>query len=251
MTIFQVGEAREVPYIVMELLAGESLDGRLRREKSLPLGEALRFTREVAEGLAVVHERGLVHRDIKPPNVFLEQGTGGEAGGRVKLLDFGVALSGAFARANDVAGTDRGHAGLHEPGTSLRHGGRPRSDLFSLGCLLYAMLAGESPFRRSTDMGTLQAVVTDPSPSIEEKLPHLPAPIARLLAQLLEKEPDARPRSADAVVEAMRNFERELTVAGSPTAAFGSRRRLRKQWTKQRLLGWSGRPARRRSWRPD
>src|SRR5918911_656854 len=85
-TIYQVGEDRGVPFLAMELLEGEPLDGRLRREGRLPVPEVLRIGREIAEGLEAAHQRGLIHRDIKPANVWLE----GKRG-RVKILDFGLA----------------------------------------------------------------------------------------------------------------------------------------------------------------
>src|SRR5262249_4889685 len=85
-TIYQVGEDRDVPYLAMELLEGESLDERLKREGRLPLAEVVRVGREIAEGLAAAHAKGVIHRDVKPSNIWLEAGRG-----RVKLLDFGLA----------------------------------------------------------------------------------------------------------------------------------------------------------------
>ena len=90
-TVYQVGEDRGVPYLAMELLEGESLAARLRREQRLDSRETVRIAREVALGLSAAHERGLVHRDIKPGNIWLEQ-----PGGRVKLLDFGLASTMQF-----------------------------------------------------------------------------------------------------------------------------------------------------------
>ena len=114
-TIYQVGEDRGVPFLAMEFLEGESLDDRLKRESRLPVKELLRIGREAAEGLSAAHERGLIHRDIKPGNIWLE----GERG-RVKILDFGLARDDG-QRASDPVGRHCGNPGVHGSGA----GGRP------------------------------------------------------------------------------------------------------------------------------
>src|SRR5581483_3887523 len=133
-SVYQVGEDRDVPFLAMELLLGESLDQRLRREGKLPLVEVLRLGREIALGLAAAHQRGLIHRDIKPANLWLEAETG-----RVKLLDFGLARAvgqgNQLTQQGAIIGTPAYMAPEQGQGKSLDH----RCDLFSLGCVLYRL----------------------------------------------------------------------------------------------------------------
>jgi serine/threonine protein kinase len=143
-TIHQVGEERGVPFFAMEQLEGESLHDRLRREAPLPAAEVLRIAREAAEGLAAAHARGLIHRDVKPANLWLEIQPGepgasasGGHGGRVKVLDFGLARSAAgdephLTQTGVVVGTPAYMA----PEQARGEVPDQRSDLFSLGCVL-------------------------------------------------------------------------------------------------------------------
>ena len=139
--IYQAGEDRGILFLAMPLLQGETLSSRLRREGKLPLAEALRVAREVAEGLDVAHRRGLVHRDIKPANLWLEGGRG-----RVKILDFGLSRSlepeADRSQSGQIAGTP------HYMSPEQASGGpvTPLCDLFSLGCVLYQMTTGRLPF---------------------------------------------------------------------------------------------------------
>src|SRR5207237_3039394 len=140
-SILQVAEDRGLPYQAMHLLQGEPLEERLKREETLPLAEVLRMGREIATGLAAAHERGLIHRDIKPANIWLETppGATGPAGlqGRVKIVDFGLARAfGADAHLTQ-SGVIVGTPAYMAP--EQAHGGAvdPRSDRFSLGCVLH------------------------------------------------------------------------------------------------------------------
>ena len=139
-TIFNVGEAGGRPYMAMPLLTGETLATRLERETKLPPAEAARIGREIALGLAAAHAKGLVHRDVKPANVWLEAGTG-----RVKLLDFGLAL------AHDTSNLTHSGFVIGTPAYMSPEQARSepldgRSDLFSLGVTLYLALTGDRPF---------------------------------------------------------------------------------------------------------
>jgi hypothetical protein len=200
--IYYVGEERGIPFFVMPLLEGESLGSRLRRAGRLPLAEVLRIGRETAEGLAAAHRVGIIHRDIKPDNLFLEAGSG-----RVKILDFGLARQ-----------TDR-RLELTQPGDFL---GTPAyaspeqvrgdtavdssSDLFSLGCVLYAMATGERPFQGQTHAQVRQAVLQDSPRPPRDLNRGLPAAFSELVMRLLDKDSKARP-SAQAAVEALRRLE--------------------------------------------
>ncbi len=236
-TIHQVGQ-QPCPYIVMELLEGETLDDRLTREGRLPLAETLRISREVAEGLEVAHAKRLVHRDIKPANVFLENAQGGPTGGRVKVLDFGVARPIVSSENLTMQGRVVGTPGYMSPEQACGFSADGRSDLFALGCLMYAMLDGATPFDRTSDIATLHAVVRDEPPSIREKHPDVPAAVAKLVDSLLAKSPLDRPADARSVVEAIELIERQAGPA--PAGRQNSpRSHMRMAWSRKKKFGWS------------
>src|SRR5207249_10707883 len=138
--IYEVEESGPIPYLVMEYVDGISLEERLRRDGALPAEEVLRIGLQMTEGLAAAHAQGLVHRDIKPGNILLENSTG-----RVKITDFGLARAvddAKITRDGIVAGTPEYMAPEQARGAALDH----RADLFSLGSVLYAMCTGRSPF---------------------------------------------------------------------------------------------------------
>src|SRR5262249_8373354 len=149
--IYQVGEDRGVPFLAMEFLRGEPLDARLKRAGKLPIPEVLRIGREMAEGLAAAHAAGLIHRDVKPGNTWLEgePGKGGLGGerGRVKLLDFGLARSTAEASTLTQSGAIVGTPAYMAPEQAQGRKVDARCDLFSLGCVLYQLATGEMPFK--------------------------------------------------------------------------------------------------------
>ncbi|MFO0840791.1 MAG: serine/threonine-protein kinase [Gemmataceae bacterium] len=197
-TIFQVGEDRGVPFLAMPFLRGESLDQGLARRGSLPAPEATRIARQIAEGLAAIHELGLVHRDIKPANVFLE----GESS-RVKILDFGLAraVGGDVQLTRD--GTIVGSPAFMAPEQASRQAVDARADLFSLGCVLYQMLTGELPFEREDALATLLAAQTEPPTPPRDLCPEVPVELSELVLRMLEKRPQDRPASARAVAAAL------------------------------------------------
>ena len=158
--IHQVGEERGVPFLAMPLLHGESLDERLNREGRLPIGEVLRIGREAALGLAAAHERGLVHRDVKPANLWLEEGTG-----RVKVLDFGLARAAKAGVQLTQQGAIVGTPAYMAPEQASGEAVDARSDLFGLGCVLYRMATGEPPFQGKDAVSTVMSVARDnPAP---------------------------------------------------------------------------------------
>jgi len=178
------------PFLVMHYVAGESLQQRLDREGPLELCEVLRIATQTAAGLAAAHAQGLVHRDVKPSNILLEQGVE-----RSLLTDFGL------ARASDDASLT--HTGFH-PGTPQYMSPEQargdavdaRSDLFSLGSVLYTMAAGRPPFRAETTFGILRRI-TDAEPRpLREINPAIPDWFERLTAKLLSKSPADRFASA-------------------------------------------------------
>ena len=196
--VHQVGEADGKPFIVMPLLEGESLADRLRREGMLPVAEAARIAAEIADGLAAAHVRGLIHRDIKPANLWLE----GERG-RARILDFGLARGQgeeSLTRTGAVVGTPAYMSPEQVDGGTLDG----RSDLFSLGSVLYRMLAGRDAFQGATMSAILRAVGQEQPAPLPSSVPR---PLAALVMRMLAKKPEDRPADARAVADALRATE--------------------------------------------
>jgi WD40 repeat protein/predicted Ser/Thr protein kinase len=213
-TIYQVGEDRGVPFLAMEFLEGEPLDARLGRERwgaaasPLPLREALRISREIADGLDAAHQRGLIHRDVKPANVWLE----GDRR-RVKILDFGLARAVADNANLTQEGAIVGTPAYMAP---EQIAGKPvdaRTDLFSLGCVMYRMTTGELPFKGIGAISTFLAISTETPALPRERNPALPAAASDLVMRLLAKNANDRPASARAVVEAIQAIEKTLATS--------------------------------------
>ena len=193
--IYQVGEERGVPFLVMPMLKGESLEDRFARAGRPSFGDAMRIAREIAEALAAAHERGLIHRDIKPGNVWLEG-----AKGSVKLLDFGLARAietdTPLTQQGSIVGTPAFMAPEQATGDAID----ARSDLFSLGCVLYRMCTGTLPFDGSNAVATLMAIVgKEPTPPREIDS-GIPIPLSDLILRLLAKKPTDRPATAQEVI---------------------------------------------------
>jgi serine/threonine protein kinase len=212
-TIYQVGEDRGIPYLAMPLLQGETMEARLLREKNLPVAEVVRIGREVAEGLAAAHACGLIHRDIKPGNIWLEQVAAPAPGrqsvgvSRVKLLDFGLALAAETDTRLTQSGAVVGTPGYLAPEQTRGGPPDPRSDLFSLGCVLYRACTGALPFQGRDALATLAALATETPRPARDLNPEVPPALSALVARLLAKDPAGRPASALAVVEALAAVE--------------------------------------------
>lgn len=204
--IHEVALHGELPYLVMPLLAGQSLRARLHRDGQLDPKTAVRVARQVAEGLEHAHGLGILHRDIKPDNLWILPS------GEVQILDFGLARTADDQQPITLAGTVLGTPSYMSPEQVT---GKPldgRSDLFSLGVVLWEMLTGHSPFRRDNLFSTMMSVATD-EVDIEGRLDRetLPAPLRDLLGRLLAKAPDQRPGSARELIQALDQVELALT----------------------------------------
>ena len=173
-----VGEANGLPYLVMEYIAGRSLQDRLDKGGPLDVAEVLRIGRQAAEGLAAAHAQGLVHRDVKPANILLENGVE-----RVKLTDFGLARAAddaSLTQSGVVAGTRHYMAPEQADSGPVDH----RADLFSLGGVLYAMCTGQPPFRGGGPIAVLKRVCEQTPRPIREVNPAVPDWLAGVITRL-------------------------------------------------------------------
>jgi formylglycine-generating enzyme required for sulfatase activity len=204
--VVQVYEVVEhpLPYLAMEFIPGETLQQKLDRVGPLDVRETLRIGLQIAEGLAAAHATDLIHRDIKPGNVLLE---GGQH--KVKITDFGQARAAddaSISQSGIIAGTPMYMA----PEQALGHKLDQRVDLFSLGSVLYQMVAGRPPFRANTALAVLKRVADDTPRDIREIIPETPQWLCDIIAKLHEKNPDDRYQSARGVADVLADCEAQL-----------------------------------------
>ena len=200
LAVHDVGTVDGQPYIVSELLEGETLRDRLSTGP-LPARKAIDCAGQLARGLSAAHERGIVHRDLKPENIFVD------AGGRAKILDFGLAklterepaLAGSVlpTKAPDTSpGVVLGTVGYMSPeqvrGQTVDH----RTDIFALGAVLYEMLSGQRAFRRDTAIDTMTAILKEDRPDLPVTDKRIPPALVRIVDRCLDKNPSSRFQSA-------------------------------------------------------
>ena len=210
------GETAEgLPYYTMPFVEGESLREKLAREGELAVPETVGILREVARALAYAHERGIVHRDVKPDNVML-------SGGSALVTDFGV------AKALSASSTAGGGAALTQMGVAI---GTPaymapeqaaadptvdhRADIYAFGCMAYEMLAGSPPFAGRPAQAVLAAHVAETPEPVQRRRPNVPPGLAALVMQCLEKRPADRPHDAASVVRALDGIPLTPSTTGS------------------------------------
>jgi len=217
--VFDFGRAEEGHlYIAMEYLDGETLSNLLKREGALPPRRALNIAKQVAKSLAEAHAQGLVHRDLKPDNVFLTRVYGEED--FVKVLDFGIAKflesSPDYERLTIVGGVI-GTPAYVSPEQGLGKTLDGRSDLYSLGVILYEMLCGSPPFKAETPIATIMRHIHEEPPPLTYYKPDLviPASVRDLVFWLLEKDRTKRPASPEIVVQTIDRVLLELPVVES------------------------------------
>jgi hypothetical protein len=196
--IYQVGADRGIPFLAMPLLEGESLEDRLQREAPLPATDVLRVGREIAEALAAAQANGVIHRDVKPSNVWLEAPSG-----HVRILDFGLARAVGGDAHLTQSGVVVGTPAYMAPEQARGEAVDPRSDLFSLGCVLYRACTGRLPFVGNNALATLLALAQDHPPPPAKLNPRLPPGLSALIMKLLAKRPGDRYGSAREVVAAL------------------------------------------------
>jgi serine/threonine protein kinase len=196
-TIHAVDDHGRLPYLVMEFIAGESLEECVARAGSMSVESILRIGRQTALGLSAAHEVGLVHRDMKPANILLENGIK-----RVRITDFGLARAAddvAITRSGVVSGTPLYMSPEQASGENIDY----RSDLFSLGSVLYTLCTGRPAFRAQTTVGVLKRVCDDTPRPIREINSDIPDWLVEIIDRLISKRPDDRLQSAAEVAEVL------------------------------------------------
>ena len=261
-TIYQVGDEQGVLFLAQEFLLGETLDDRLKREGRLPILEAVTIAEQIAMGLAAAHERGLIHRDVKPANVFLQrsrhaprdepsvEGTPMDSsisnarsahhaerdGDVAKLLDFGLARPVGDTENLTQSGMIIGTPSYMAPEQARGETVDPRADLFSLGCVLYRMLTSQVPFPGKDMMATLMALATREPAALQTFRNDVPSELSDLVRRLLAKDRDARPASANEVVRLLAKIEDSCRTGTPARPALA---------TEERTTGKSARPTKR------
>jgi Tol biopolymer transport system component len=238
LAVFDIGHDAGSPYIVSELLEGETLRERLKGG-SLPVRKALDYAVQIAHGLSAAHERGIVHRDLKPENIFIA------VGDRVKILDFGLAkltepepMGGVGSvvptiRPGTQPGMVLGTLGYMSPEQVRGVPADYRSDIFSFGAILYEMLSGQPAFRRDTAADTMAAILHEQPAELSTTERHIPAPIVRIVDRCLEKAPAMRFHSTEDLAFALAGglaADSEMRAADGASPAGKARKRSAAAW---------------------
>ena len=215
--LLSAGDVDGIPFYTMPFVGGESLRERIRREGALPVGDAIRLIRELADALAYAHVEGVMHRDLKPENVLL-------SGGHAVIADFGVAKalasathhgdgSGATATGTGVGLAVGTPAYMAPEQAAADPATDHRADLYALGLIAYEVLAGSHPFAARTPQAMLAAQLTETPQPLAVRRRDVPPALATLVTGLLAKRPDDRPRSAQDVVRALDSIASPASVA--------------------------------------
>jgi eukaryotic-like serine/threonine-protein kinase len=203
-SLYDYGQADERPFMVLECLAGGSLEDLLRERAPLDAPETQRIATDVAAGLAHAHERGLVHRDLKPANILFD------AEGRAKIADFGIARMGGTGTLTE-AGTVLGTASYISPEQASGLPAGPESDVYSFGAILFRMLTGRLPFESSNAMELVRMHRDDPPPAVRDLRPDAPVALAAIAEAALAKDPAARPADGNALLARLDGGDTEAT----------------------------------------
>ncbi len=212
--IYDVGrEDPDIHYMVMELVAGETLRSKLDREPVLPIAEALDIADQVAQGLESAHAQKVVHRDIKPQNILIAED------GTVKVTDFGIAYaatSGTLVNTGSLLGTVQYLSPEQARGKIVG----PQSDLYSLGIVLFEMLTGKLPFEADSPIGVAIKHLQDEAPEVTTLRPDIPGPVAKIVRRALSKDPAERYQTAQAMrQDIQRALDPEAPAVLPPPAA--------------------------------
>ena len=193
--IYLIGEHDGQPFFAMEFVEGESLSQRLKRVGKLSIDESRRILRQTAEGLATAHERGVIHRDIKPGNLMLDQRD------RVRIADFGIAMTHDLGDRLTRTGEFVGTPGYLSPEVCMGKEVDARSDIFALGIVFYEMLTGDLPFTDSSPLGMMLEVVKAEIPDVRKVNAEVDDRTYRILTRMIAKDPDDRYQSCQQLAQ--------------------------------------------------
>ncbi|HEY6651054.1 MAG TPA: serine/threonine-protein kinase, partial [Actinomycetota bacterium] len=210
--VYDAGEDDERPYLVMELVEGTTLEHELERAGRLEPPRAVAIATDMASGLASAHEQGIVHRDVKPSNVFL---TPSDA---AKIGDFGIARLERPDATLTLTGQTFGSPPYVAPEQATGGKVDARADLYSLGCVLFQMLVGRRPFSGDDAVSLVYQHVHTTPPRVDSLHPEVPVALGDLVAGLMAKDPDARPDSAEQVQRALESVPTEPVATATATA---------------------------------
>src|SRR5258705_5410814 len=210
-SVIDAGEDGGPPYIVFEYVEGETLKQRINRNGALEPQEAIAYAIEIARGLAVAHGRNMVHRDIKPQNILID------TEGRAKLTDFGISRQ---LEQDGMTATGRvlGTTDYVAPEQAMGHKVDPRSDIYSLGVVLYEMLIGQVPFHADSQVGVAMKHVNEELPDVQQRRPELSAAAALGVERATAKDPNERYQRVGEMIDDLSTaLEVEAARAGSTT----------------------------------
>ena len=227
LAVYDIGSHESAPYVVSELLEGETLRERIGGTP-LPTRKAIDFATQIARGLSAAHEKGIVHRDLKPENLFITKD------GRLKILDFGLAkltdgeaLTDSETNTRGAPGTDAGKVlgtvGYMSPEQVRAKPVDHRSDIFSFGSVLYEMLSGKRAFRGASAVETMNAILKEDPPDLTETNRSLPAALERIVGHCLEKNPEERFQSARDIAFDLEQLSGSATTQGALVPSEGRR----------------------------
>ncbi len=219
LAVYQMGTHQGTPYLVSELLEGETLREQIRRGR-LAVRKAIDNAVQIARGLAAAHEKGIVHRDLKPENLFVTKD------GRLKILDFGLAKllqpqpsseqSAPTLGSETEPGVVMGTVGYMAPEQVRGQPADHRADIFAFGTILYEMLSGKRAFQKPTSPETMTAILNEDPPGISQLVPDLPPALQRVVHRCLEKNPEQRFQSASDLAFALEALSESGTFPASP-----------------------------------
>jgi Tol biopolymer transport system component len=242
LAVYDVGSYESAPYIVSELLEGETLRERLG-SGPLPARKAIEYAIQVARGLAAAHERGIVHRDLKPDNVFVT------ADGRVKILDFGLAklterepaTLGASVLPTTppltMPGLVLGTIGYMAPEQVRGLAADARTDIFAFGALLYELLTGRRAFAGDTTIDVMTAILKEDPPDLPTAERHIPPAVQRIVDRCLEKSPAARFQTASDLAFALESLSTQSATA--PAVVVADERKESRLWGRRAAMLWA------------
>jgi eukaryotic-like serine/threonine-protein kinase len=236
-TVIDRGDEEGRPFIVFEFVDGETLKRLVEREAPLPVGEALELSLQVAEALAFAHGRGVIHRDVKPQNVLLAED------GRAKVTDFGIARSVDIDVAVTQTGTVLGTGDYMAPEQALGEQTSERSDVYSLGAVLYELLSGDVVFSGDSFVAVAMQHASAPPPSLLQRRPDCPVRLAAAVDRCLAKEPEERFASMQELVRELEACLSELDARGDEDATLivpprKTRREPRARRRRRRVIPW-------------